>query len=334
MWDLRNLTSYAARSSWTRDVDGTHRWLVCVKATFDVQPRGATTLADEQPEPLLLPEYFGEPGTSSIRYDIDVVPEKPTTDLVVNATGYAPQQRPARDFMVMLRLGPIIKTLMIHGDRYFTETLSGLGPSRATPVTEVPIRYERAYGGYDCEDPDPAKHRLEPRNPVGRGIARRAASLVGKPVANVEYPTGSPANAGPAGFGAIDGSWSPRRELQGTYDAAWLEHRRPLLPVDWSPQSLLCSPADQRPPQYLRGGELVELGNVTPEGTFRVELPKVFLGFKTRVDGRVEEHRARLGTVIVEPDDRKLIMVWQTSIPVRGNPDYLDETTIYEKTHI
>jgi hypothetical protein len=49
------------------------------------------------------------------------------------------------------------------------------------------------------------------------------------------------------------------------------------------------------------------------------------------VDGRTQEHTGQLSTVIIEPDDRRLILVWQTVLPVRSNIDYLDETLVTER---
>ena len=85
-------------------------------------------------------------------------------------------------------------------------------------------------------------------------------------------------------------------------------------PADWDPRSLLCSPADQRPDGHLRGGELVELENLTPDGKLRFVLPKVDLRFRTRIDNRIEEHQGRLATVIIEPDHPRVIMVWQSVV--------------------
>ena len=128
------------------------------------------------------------------------------------------------------------------GNRRWKKGLFGLKRSAMEPVTEIPIIYERAYGGYDQMDPDPKKQRMDPRNPVGCGVVAKSEHLLGQPLPNFEYPKGSLEKAGPAGFGAIDCHWSPRRELTGTYDKAWQQHRLPLLPEDWDPRSLLVLP--------------------------------------------------------------------------------------------
>ena len=112
----------------------------------------------------------------------------------------------------------------------------------------------------------------------------------------------------------------------------------PRLPADWDPRALLCSPDDQRPASYLRGGELVRLTNLTPEGSLQFELPKIYLTFTTRFSVpsgvRTEEHRGRLSSVILEPDALRLSLVWVSSLTVMQDGDYLDETVVREKPYL
>jgi len=330
MWALDNRTPYKAESSWGRDKDGVHEWIVAVKGTFDIKSDGSLKLADEQLDPLLMAEYNGDPGVSSLRYDADLVALKPTTDVVLNSTAYAPKGRPSTDFLVSARIGPIHKVIRVIGNRTWKQGLFGSKPSAAEPITELPIIYECAYGGYDQTDPDPKNQSLDTRNPVGCGVAAKSYHRIDQPAPNFEYPDGNLEKAGPAGFGALDSFWSPRRELTGTYDKAWEESRRPLLPEDWDPRSLLCSPVDQRPDTYLRGGEFVELTNLTPAGLLRFALPKAYLTFSTHFGRRIEEHSSRLSTVIIEPDHPRVIMVWLSSLLCRKDGDYLEETIVRE----
>jgi hypothetical protein len=331
MWAIDNRTPYKTGKTWGRDKNGVHEWIVSVKATYDIEPSGQVVLAEDQLEPLLAPEYNGEPGASSLRYDADLVAMKPTTDVVLNGTAYAPAGRPTTEFLVAIKVGPTQKTLKVVGNRRWSDGPFGGGPTAPEPVTEVPIVYERAYGGYDHTDPDPTRHSMDSRNPVGCGVVADVSHRLGQPLPNFEYPSGTIERAGPAGFGAIDSFWSPRREFAGTYDESWQQNRLPLLPEDWDPRSLLCSPADQRPDVHLRGGELIELTNLTPEGRLTFALPRVHLTFSTRIDMRIEEHRARLSTVIVEPDRRRAIMVWVSSLTCHADGDYLEETVVREK---
>ncbi|WP_250437750.1 DUF2169 domain-containing protein [Caballeronia sp. ATUFL_F2_KS9A] len=331
MWSIENRTAYEVDTSWTRDKEGTHEWIVAVKATYDITPAGPR-LADEQTPPVETAEYTGTPGRSSLRYDSDLLGPKPTTDIVLNGTAYAPGGRPSDDFLVGMRVGPVRKTLRVRGHRKWGKGMPGR--MLAEPVVRLPVIYELAYGGYDAPGDDPARHGYDARNPVGRGVVGAGQSREGMAMPNFEYPSGRLDKDGPAGFGAIDSFWSPRRERAGTYDDAWMRDRSPLLPEDWSPHSLQCAPPDQQPASPLQGGEPVELINLTPAGSMSFALPKVRLAFTTRIDTRDEEHRARLSSVILEPDALRLMLVWVTVLKVEDEPDYLESTLVREKDYL
>jgi hypothetical protein len=203
------------------------------------------------------------------------------------------------------------------------------------PFISVPLRYENAYGGTDATSPNKSEHRADMRNPIGKGFAVRSSTLEHSPAPSILYDEGDLSKPGPAGFGALASYWSPRRELGGTYDDRWEREQRPLLPSDWNEESLLAAPKDQRTGDFLRGGERVEAAGMTPEGTLRFDLPRIFLGFTTHFGSVFEEHRGRLATVIIEPDDGRLSLVWQTTlrVPLR-RMDHLDKTIIREKRYV
>ncbi|NTX41499.1 DUF2169 domain-containing protein [Myxococcus sp. CA033] len=208
--------------------------------------------------------------------------------------------------------------------------LLGVAPTRPRPFTTRPIRYESAFGGSDLSG-DLQQQSMDARNPIGRGFARRAAHLVGRPAHSIEYPRGAPSERGPAGFGPIDSSWMPRRKLAGTYDARWAQSKKPLLPDDHDAAFALSAPTDQRTQMPLLGGEHVELLNMTPKGVLRFKLPRISLGFTTRILARRQQHAARLVTVLMELEAWRLSLVWQSVLRVPSpEADYLDETTIIE----
>ncbi len=329
MWALINRTPLAAERTWVRDKDGHHLWVVVVKATYDLDDRGALTLADEQPAPLREPKYSGKPGQSSIRFDTDMLEPKPTTDILVNATSHAPGGTPTKTVEVSLRIDGVEKTLLVHGPRVYWQSRRGVAPSAPQPFVNHPIVYEWAYGGTDLSDPDTRKHRMDLRNPVGRGLATRPQTLIHQPAHRIEYPR---AEDEPAGFCAIASHWSPRLELAGTYDAAWDKSRRPLLPRDYDARARLCAPADQRPATHLRGGEIIVLGNLTPRGSLAITLPRISLEFMTHVGVGKRAHEAQLGTVIIEPEQRSVALVWHTALAVGPREvDYLDATVISQR---
>ena len=117
MWQIDNRTPFAAERGWVRDRNGAEIWLVAVKATFDVRPDGTTDVSKAQPPVLRLPEHFGEPGKSSIKFDSDLILTKTTTDVVVVGHACAPGGRPVTELDAGFRVGPITKLLKVFGDR-------------------------------------------------------------------------------------------------------------------------------------------------------------------------------------------------------------------------
>lgn len=333
MWALDNRTAYEAERGWYVDKHGAKHWLVVVKGTFDIRPDGSLALSDDPVPPLLAPVCFGEDGTSSVRYEADVTGPKAATDVVVNGTAYAPGGRPTAELHVGLVLGPLRKVLEVTGDREYQRRAGVVMPGAAQPFVSMPIVYERAFGGFDHRDPNPQRQRLDTRNPVGRGCALRTRSLIGTPVANLSIP-GRPLAHGPAGLGSVAGHWSPRREHAGTYDARWAAERRPLLPEDFDPRHYQHAPADQQLAPHLRGGERVELVNLTPSGVLRFELPKLGLAMTTHFGFDRTEHRPQLVTVLVEPDVPRVIVVWQSVLPCHDLVDKLDRTVVREKPYL
>ena len=329
MWMVENQSPYAARANWLRDEHGRHVWLVAVRATFDVMSQGPLRLADDQPEPALLPEYAGAPGRSSLRWDADLLFVKPSTDVVAEACAHAPGSRPVESIDVQLRVGPIAKRLKVFGPRVFYRGAASLSLSSAAPFVCQAISYEHSYGGADFVDPDPAKHRLDDRNPVGRGFATNVSHLVDTLAPAIEYPSASLESAGPAGFGPIDPSWVPRRLYGGTYDTAWEKHRKPLLPADYDARYACSAPADQCARGYLHGAERVELVGMTPGGLSTFELPGVRPTFATRFGSKSTEHTGNLATILLQPELSRVSLVWQTTLMVPANDiDYLDATRV------
>jgi hypothetical protein len=328
MWQVVNQTPFAASGVWTRDRDGAEVWLVAVRCSFRINPDGTTVVADEQEAPIMAPKFTGEPAISSLRYDSDFYLTKPTTDVLLHGRAYAPGGKPAEQVDVTWRVGEVRKTLRVSGDRLYQAGIMGSLPKRIEPFAAMPLTYERTYGG---AEPNPPKKENRPqfddRNPVGTGFS----PIAGKTAPNVEYP-GINSGAKPAGFGPSPSNWRPRVRYAGTYDEVWQKDRCPLYPHDLDDRFFLCSPEDQRPKEYLRGGEPVELLNLTPSGRMAFSLPRVALGFETIFRGgdRVS-HQGKLHSVILEPDVPRVVLVWRTELPCHPRVLKLQRTVIREK---
>lgn len=335
MWQVDNRTPFAAERGWVRDREGTEIWLVAVKATFDIKSDGSTEIAKDQPPVLRVPEYFGEPGKSSIKYEADLILTKTTTDILVIGHAYAPKEVPVSELDVGFRVGSVKKILKVYGDRKW----GVFGLSEPKSFVKMPLVYERTFGGVDHASDHPERD-WDWRNPVGTGFAIKKSHLEGVPMPNIEYPNQLIRSWNdrpfPASFGPIASHWQPRAAFAGTYDEKWIKTRQPLLPEDFDERYFQCAPVDQQTPQFLRGGEPVVLLNLSTGGELRFLLPKAYLGFETRFyDGSKEIHKTRrLHTVILEPDYPRVSVVWHSALPCHFKVQKLERTIVTLKTSL
>ncbi|WP_342379766.1 DUF2169 domain-containing protein [Myxococcus stipitatus] len=297
-----------------RDKSGRHHWVVAVKGTFGIGVNGQLSIAEEQHAPLHAPEYRGAPGSSSLRYEADLIPSKPTTDILINEHAHAPKGRPATQVVVSLGVGALRKTLVVYGERGYIDGVVGSTPSSPAPFVSKPVIYENALGGMDTRERDSRKHRVDARNPIGRGLTVASSRRrIGRVAPSVEYPDGDESKPWPTGLGAIASYWSPRLKFAGTYDERFL----------------LCSPVDQRPSVPMMGGERIELTNLSPAGGLRLELPRITLRFRTYFGRKVQAHGGQLASVIIEPEESRLLLVWHSMLGVGAlDAEYLDRTVI------
>lgn len=263
---------------------------------------------------------------------------KQATDVLLHGHAFAPRGRRVSAVDVELRVGEIAKRLRVSGRRVWQRGMRGPRLPAPEPFDRLPLTYELAYGGMDPRAKSQSKPCGDPRNPVGTGFAADPRDLTGVSACSVEYPAAmitSPADRpSPASFGPIARHWSPRLEWAGTYDESWETQRRPLPPRDFQAHYHQCAPEDQQARPFLRGGEPVCLVNLTPSGELRFSLPRVVLGFETRIRGGWAQHRQSLQTVIIEPDEARLIMVWQSTLPCHDALYSLQSTRIIEKERL
>jgi hypothetical protein len=70
--------------------------------------------------------------------------------------------------------------------------------------------------------------------------------------------------------------------------------------------------------------------NLTPGGSMTFRLPTIDFTFRTHFEKRIQDHRGKLATVVIEPDHDRLIMVWLTSLLCPADIDFLEETEVRE----
>jgi hypothetical protein len=325
MWQIENHTPFGAQRAFARDRNGTETWLVAVKASYRIRPDGRIGI-EEPSDPLLAPEYIGEPGKSSLKYASDLELTKPGTDIILHGHAYSPKDKPVSETGVLLKVGPVNKALKITGNRFYQNGISGVRPASPIPFFKMPLIYENTYGGTDHSKQKEGSVDYIPENPVGTGFALKKKNLVGQKAPNIEYVGNG--NGKPACFGPIPADWMPRAQYGGTYDEKWMKTKAPFLPDDLDDRFFYCAPPDQQVPGYLKGGEIVEIYGMSPTGPLKFMLPSPDFTFKTLLAGKVKEHKATLHTVILEPDIPGFSMVWHTSLACQNQDHQLIKTVI------
>lgn len=312
MPNLENLSGFGAADLLSIDREGRALLVLCVAARF-VLPRGGKPFtgelppAEEQPPPPIADEYFGELGTSSLKYEGQTAYVRPGTDIYVLGQAHAAGGRRTSALRVEVQVGRSRKEALVIGDRVWKRSLVGVTMSEPAPFVSMPLLYERAFGGKD------------PRNPVGRGLYENARSAADQPAPNFEDPK-APVQSlqdrpRPMGFGPIARSWKPRLDYAGTYDARWVEERAPLWPLDFDERFFCAAAEGLTTPRHLEGGEPVHLVGLSPQGPIDCSIPRRRIKVRAVFRDRVETRMMVLDAVQLEPDDQRLTLIWRTTIP-------------------
>lgn len=302
-----NNTRHAAADTVLLDVAGREVLMVAVKATFRWTPDGAVV---DTPAVALEPldRFRGEPRVSSLAAASEMTLPKPHVDVLLE--GHIQLAAPAEKVEVTLSIGTrLAKTVRVWGPRHWTAGfVRDIVPSGPRAFDTLELAWELAWGGTDPGDPGV----VEPRNPAGRGVRKKAGDLLGQPAPQFEDPakpvTQAGGKAAPAGFGPIAPHWQPRVAHAGTYDSAYRENRHPLLPRDFDPRYFNAAPPDQQLPTY-EPGEEVRLVDFTPARRERFRLPKLDVPVSFVDRGRIHELPARVDTIVIRPELRTMSLV-------------------------
>jgi len=321
--DLRNSTPFVAAPFLMMDRTGAETLVVIVKGTWRITNCGTLVIADEQVPIQLTPQYSGEPGSSGLLYDTDLVLEKPGTDCVLLGHAWA-----SREYQTHVDLtfavGAVFKKARVFGERVWLKTLGICSISRPAPFQKIPLTWERAFGGKDTTWQEPDGHELLVENPVGIGLlARRSKKEInGLRLPNIEDPAElikKPHDRpSPVGFSMIPPYWQPRSKYAGTYDDSWRKTMNPLPPADLDPRFYSAAAPGLVSQQYLTGGERVLVQGATPQGCLQFSLPTHSPRVKVRRSPGEQELRLRLDTVVIEPDDARVMLVWRATLNVHG----------------
>ena len=146
------------------DATGQPALVVICKRTYAIDPLEAVAIPlEEQPPPLTADAFYegSDPMASSCLEESDLAPFKRAVDVVVLGTAHAPRGKPTKRFKVAVQVGGLKRELQIVGPRTAkwrppkkgrVDGKSAMVPSppefsEPSPVEQVPLRYEYAYGG-------------------------------------------------------------------------------------------------------------------------------------------------------------------------------------------
>ena len=325
--ETENATPYAFEPLHLLDEESRPLFVALVKGTFAIGRDGRCAPAEEPVPIKLAGEPFGEdPATSSFKYEPEVAFFKPATDVIMNGQAHAARSG-TTEMMVSVRVGPVQKQVRVSGERAWYRAAGKIGATRAAAFEKMPLTYERAFGGWDRSHKDPRRHTCEPSNPVGVGHRPSGVFEEHLRLPNLESPDQPLQRLGdrtaPAAFGFVSPHWQPRAALAGTYDERWQKERSPLLPRDFDRRHLNAASPGLIAPGYLRGDEPVTVTGATPGGgTLSFSLPgqpPPAVGVVLK-DGTQHRLVTNLDTVIIEPDERRVLLLWRTHVPLRSGP--------------
>jgi len=322
--ELINSTRMTAGYNMGLEPSGRELLVVVIKGTFVLpKPGEQVRLADEQLPLIMADTFTGAPGFSAPVQEIDFAPRKHRCDVLLTGHARAPAGTQVTRMRAGLRVGPMEKSFDVVGDRVWQAGLTGIRASDPQPFTEMPVSYDRAFGGADRHSPDDMEHVAYLPNPVGRGWHKHLRNewVDGTPLPNIEaigdgvsFPTDrrKPVALGPVGRG-----WPQRACHAGTYDDAWLADVFPFLPQDFDERYYQAVSEDQQLP-LPKGPVEVRLEGFATDGPRHFVLP----AFEAPVcilprNGEHRELRAELDTLVIEPDEDRLALTWRLTYPLR-----------------
>ncbi|MCP4296543.1 MAG: DUF2169 domain-containing protein, partial [Proteobacteria bacterium] len=92
-----------------------------------------------------------------------------------------------------------------------------------------------------------------------------------------------------------------------------------------------CAPEDQQL-KAVTGGEDVTLNNLHSKHPFiSFRIPDVGVEFESKIDDELSSYSGRIQTVVIEPDNLRLQIVWLGKIKVPDMGQTLEHTTVTHK---
>ncbi|MFN3437117.1 MAG: DUF2169 domain-containing protein [Acidovorax sp.] len=334
--EMRNHTPFESQYFQMIDTGDEVFHVIASRVTYDLRRLGSDgtpQLAQSQAPLVDADQFYADPNTSSCIQESDFAPYKPKCDiLLAHATAYAPEGQPHQRWPAGLRIGNWQKVFTVTGPRRIKQGVLGWKVTEPDKATEVPLRWELAYGG-TCQWPLQMPQGQEPDtwsayepNPVGCGWVEKTwlkkthvDEMRGPQIETFDQPFDADAANSmrytPVGVGPVGKWWLPRRQKGGTYDQAWKESRWPRLPKDFDFGYWNCAPEDQQI-SYPNGAEEIILAGLVPrQQLFKCLLPLPAVHAVVRLQlGPVLPLPMRLDTVTLDLKAMTLTCVWRIQV--------------------
>ncbi|WP_105403627.1 MULTISPECIES: DUF2169 family type VI secretion system accessory protein [Neorhizobium] len=355
MPELINNTPFPNFRYYSSDSENREFGIVIVKATYEIAPSGRLLVAEEQAPMVFTDLCYGAVNVTSLWHPSDMVPNKPATDVIFNAVarvaGGAPKQSWECGVVIEDDGAPRLeKRLRVTGPRQWQprwkRNLSEaekekwrkhLGYfdrwqlSEPEAISELPLRYEYAYGGEIPKGQNENGDRLfdtDTRNPLGCGKldkewSNHTAPQPAPQIESLAEPISEPyKDYTPQSLGPIPPAWDPRLPLAGTYDQNWTDNIWPAWAPDYSFAYHNSAHPDLIVKPHLKGHERVRLlGLCVNADEFSFFLPDESLSvdFVTE-DGEIETRDMILDTVFldvaaVSRRNWRIFLSWRINFP-------------------
>ena len=219
---------------------------------------------------------------------------------------------------VRVKIGTIDKSLYVIGDRHW----KGNHQSEPQPFSEMPITWDRAFGGDGFET-----------NPMGKGFAPvetehgpiQFLPNVELPGKLVTKPSETPESAGLLPY---ELNWPQRFSKVGTYDQKWLKELFPGYAKDFDWGFFNVAPPDQQIKGHFQGNETLVVEGMHPdEPRLEGRLPGVrgrcFITRKTEEEREFLEIETKLDTIWLFPHAKRGVVIFHGMVTV-GEDDAAD----------
>ncbi len=287
------------------------------KATYDIATDGSLVPSGDplpiSPDPLETPfgTFHGELFFKKAGADVCVL-------------GTVRRRSPVRELVLKLRVADLVNQLVVCGDRVWLPTgdrRRPLAPSRAQPFTEMPLGYDRAFGGVADYEGYPAPW---PDNPVGRGYYLTAEQAREHPLPNIE-----PAD------GVRVGSWEDHPRVCGWGPYSMTGALRASTAVTVDPEKMHVTNVDpslfnNAHPDLvvpeLTPGDMIDIEGMGDDPV-RVMIPKMLLRLQVSAGAHTSEAMSRIDGVFLWLDARKVVITQRANFSYVFQPRELRRVT-------